>query len=180
MSSHWLRWSRFHVLRLARAQPLLVVLSALLLVFALLAFAFYGAQIQREASLRQENNALARRLLQVPVAAVAQDGAAVDLPAFEPVKLVDAINRLAIDSKLPLDEVSFVLEDNPSQHYLRYRATLTVSSRYPAIRRFMEALQTEQPQVSFDAVNCVREDITTTEPTCDLGLSAFYRKRLHG
>jgi hypothetical protein len=102
------------------------------------------------------------------------------LTAFENTQLVDVLNRVAEESKLSLDEVSFVLDENANQPYLRYRATLTVSSTYPTIRRFLDQVRTSQPDISLDSITCTRDDIATVELTCDLVLSAFYRKADHG
>jgi hypothetical protein len=51
------------------------------------------------------------------------------------------LNDAAESSKLSLDEISFSLDENANQPYLRYHATLTVSSGYPAIRRFLDQVR---------------------------------------
>lgn len=101
---------------------------------------------------------------------------AATLPAFNSAQLVNALNRLADESKLPLNEIAFALDANPAQPYLRYRATMSVSARYPVIRGFVEQLRITLANVSLDSITCAREDIGNTDLTCDLALSAFYRK----
>lgn len=102
------------------------------------------------------------------------------LPEFQSKHLVDALGRVAQETKLPLEEVQFSLDDNGSLPYLRYRATLTVSSSYPLIRRFLDLLREEVAAISLDAISCTRADIGAPELICELTLSAFYRKGGHG
>jgi len=104
----------------------------------------------------------------------------VALPEFQSKHLVDALGRVAQETKLPLDEVQFSLDDNGNLPYLRYRATLTVSSSYPVIRRFLDLLREEVAAISLDAISCTRADIGAPELICELTLSAFYRKGGHG
>ncbi len=102
------------------------------------------------------------------------------LPAFRSKHLVEALDRAAREAQLPLDEIQFALEDNGNQPYLRYWATLTVSSGYPAIRRFLDRLRDELVALSIDAISCSRADIGATGVTCELAVSAFYRRGEHG
>jgi len=180
MQANWFSWCRFHLLRLARMHPLGLTSTVLLAAMSVGAGLFWLSLVRHEAIVRHDI-ANATKSLSQPVSLSSQTGnGRIDLPRFEPNKLVEAINRLALDTKLPLDEVSFVLEDNHNQPYLRYRATLSVSSRYPAIRRFLDALEAEEPQVALDAISCERDDISTAETNCDVNLSAFYRRQEHG
>jgi hypothetical protein len=180
MALQWFRWCRFHLSRIAKTWPLL---SALLLFSAaalIAACAAYAAQLQDESGVRRESFALGVRLRDASTADSQSKDGRVELPPFESVNLVDVLNRVAGETKLPLDEVSFVLDDNGNQPYLRYRATLTVSSGYLAIRRFLDRIRAEQPQISLDSIACTRDDIATPQPTCDLSLSAFYGKPYRG
>lgn len=104
----------------------------------------------------------------------------VDLPQFFSARFVDTLNEVATDAKFSLDEVSYELDDNISQPYLRYRAVLTLSASYPAIRQFVAHLSTRLQNVDLDAVNCTRGDIGKTALTCDLTFSAFFRKGSNG
>jgi len=144
------------------------------------ALAVYGEQSQSEGKLLQESRQIKEKLKQTPQLSDQQKDMRGDLPAFESAGLVKVLNRLAGEAKLSLDEVSFVLDDNANQPFLRYRATLTVSSGFPVIRRFLDQVRAEQPQVSLDSIVCTRDDITTAQPTCDLIFSAFYRKPIRG
>jgi hypothetical protein len=94
--------------------------------------------------------------------------------------LLQALNSAAESTKLSLDEISFAMDDNVTQPYLQYHATLTVTSNYPAIRRFLVRVQKARSEVSLDSIVCTRDDVTTVDLTCDLALSAFYRKDAHG
>jgi hypothetical protein len=180
MFSHWLPRCRFHFRRLLRAQRgafFALLMTGILIVSSLAIYIqqWHGADTaEREwrslnEHFRDKNRSANRDNTVLPV-----------LTAFENTQLVDVLNRVAEESKLSLDEVSFVLDENANQPYLRYRATLTVSSSYPTIRRFLDQVRTSQPDISLDSITCTRDDIATVELTCDLVLSAFYRKADHG
>ena len=180
MHANWFSWWRFHFLRLARMHPFGLTGAVLLLAIAVAAGLFWLSLVRHDAVVRRDIANLNKSLGQPVASSSSQGSGRLDLPRFEPNKLVEAINRLAQNTKLPLDEITFVLEDNHNQPYLRYRATLSVSSRYPAIRRFLDALEIEQPQVALDAISCERDDINAAETNCDVNLSAFYRRPDHG
>ncbi len=180
MQANWFSWCRFHFLRLARMHSFGLTSAVLLSAFGVAAGLFWLSVVRHEAAVRRDIAGLNKSLAQLVSLPAPQGSGRIDLPRFEPNKLVEAINRLALNTKLPLDEISFVLEDNRNQPYLRYRATLSVSSRYPAIRRFLDALEAEQPQVALDAISCERDDIAAAETTCDVNLSAFYRRQERG
>lgn len=180
MHAVWFSWLRFHFLRAARRYPFALTGGVAFFAVGLVAGVLRLGLAHHEAAL-QRDIAGATKSLSQPPSAVSQQGAGrADLPRFEPNKLVEAINRLAANTKLPIDEVSFVLEDVRNQPYVRYRATLSVSSRYPAIRHFLDALQADQPQVALDGISCERDDIAAADTTCDVTLSAFYRRQDHG
>ena len=180
MSSQWLPRGQFYFRRLFQAQP--VALCALLAacVSLICALTVYVQQSRSVESTEAEWRSLNKKA-KLPDSQSTQAGdVKLTLPAFDNTQLVVALNGAAETSKLSLDEVSFLLDENPSQPYLRYRATLTVSSAYPAIRRFLDQVRSQQPDVLLDSITCTRDDITTVELTCDLALSAFYRKEVHG
>ena len=180
MHANVFAWFRFHVSRLSRRRPAALASGALLLTVCIVAGIWLLTLTRHESVVRSEITDTNRALSQ-PVLATASPGVGgTDLPHFEPNKLVEAINRLATNTKLPLEEVSFVLEDNRNMPYLRYRVTLSVSTRYPAIRRFLDALQADQPQVALDAISCERDDISAADTSCDVNLSAFYRRQERG
>jgi hypothetical protein len=102
------------------------------------------------------------------------------LPLFNSASLIESLHSAAEEAKLPIDEVSYSLEENLSQPYLRYRITLTATATYPAIRHFTDGIRRQANHVSLDTITCSREDIAAASLSCDLGLSAFYRKGGHG
>jgi len=180
MHANVLSWFRFHVSRQMRRRPFALPFGTVLLAACLVA-GICLLSLARHGTTARRDIAIANHALGQPAAvSVSQSSGSVDLPRFEPNKLVETINQMATNTKLPLDEVSFVLEDNHTLPYLRYRFTLSVSARYPAIRHFIDALQADQPQVVLDAISCERDDIASTDTSCDVNLSAFYRRQDHG
>lgn len=106
--------------------------------------------------------------------------APLDLPFFQSSGSIAKFNELATASGLTLNEVSYVLEENNSQPYLRYRFTLTVVSTYPQIRSVVAQLHSEVPHFTMDSIRCRRSDIAVAELSCDLALSGFFRKEPRG
>jgi Tfp pilus assembly protein PilO len=180
MSSQWLSSYQFHLRRLLRAQP--GVFSAILLsgFVLVLALAMYIQQWHSADAAKQEWRSLNEHFREKGHPGNQGSEGQPVLKAFNNTQLVDVLNRVAEEAKLSLDEVSFVLDENDNQPYLRYHATLTVSAAYPAIRRFLDQVRAVQPDVSLDTITCTRDDIATVDLTCDLVLSAFYRKTGHG
>lgn len=117
-----------------------------------------------------------------PIAAMPAIGATRgrDLPAFSSGALIEAFHSVAVDVKLPVDEVGYTLDGSVNQPFLRYRVTLAVKTDYPQIRKFVPALITALPNVSLDSVRCAKDDVSAAVLSCQLGFSAFYRKSAHG
>ncbi len=103
-----------------------------------------------------------------------------DLPEFDSAGFVRALSQVAEKTFLPINEVSFALENADNQPFMRYRVKLSVSSDYPVIRHFIDLFRSEWPHISLDAIVCKREKVTETNPSCELAFSAFYRKRING
>lgn len=167
---------RFHIERLVRTQPrAFFALAGAVLAFA--AASVYCIEQWHLADAAQQELQAMRQKARAPAdTANRTANAQVALPAFDSAQLVKTLNRVAAETKLPLDEILFSLDDSANQPYLRYRATLTVSAGYPAIRRFLDRVRADLAEVSLDTISCTREDIATVDLTCDLALSAFFRK----
>ncbi len=181
MAVHLLHSGRFHFHRLFRTRPrfvVAIVVSSLTLISATLAVAqqWYTLQSADEdfQLAIQQSKHTSKKL----VATVSPLREA--LPDFDSAQLVDTLHQAAEDVKLPIDEISYALEENSSQPYLRYRVTLSVTANYPTIRKFADRFRQQASQVSLDTISCSREDITAKALNCDLGLSAFYRKAARG
>lgn len=75
-----------------------------------------------------------------------------------------------------MDEVSYSLDDNANQPYLRYRATMTVEGDYAAIRQLAAQIAKAPGSLSLDTLHCSREDIDIKPLSCELGISGFYAR----
>lgn len=98
------------------------------------------------------------------------------LPKFTSEKFAKQFNEVAAGVSLPVEEVSYVLESDEGKPYLRYRATMTVKTRYLEVRKFIAALANEMPHVSLDTVHCARENAMAAPLSCQLAFSAFFAK----
>jgi hypothetical protein len=179
-SPQWLPRCQFYLRRLLQTQP--IAFSAVLAAGAVIvcALALYLEQLHRADTAQEEWRTLNQHGKELSKAGVQSGDVKLALPVFNNTQLVEALNGAAESSKLSLDEISFLLDDTANQPYLRYHATLTVSSSYPVIRRFLDQVRVKQAEMSLDSITCTRDDITTVELTCDLAISAFYRKEVHG
>ncbi|OEZ54885.1 hypothetical protein [Duganella sp. HH105] len=173
---------RFHALRLYRAHPFIVALCAAAMLLLLAAQALMVQEMQATRQAREEfdelRRAAARPVVAAPVAAPRL--AAPTLPWFQSSDLVAQFNRVAEESKLPLDEVGYLLEEGGNHPYLRYRVTMTVAASYPAIRQFVSDVTSTMKHVDLDSISCTRADIVVAPLTCELAFSAFFRADAHG
>lgn len=98
------------------------------------------------------------------------------LKAFHSHELLDALNGASLALALPVNEMVFRLDDNPAHPYLRYSATVKLFGGYPAVRKFVATVREPLPDTSLDAISCARTDIRSVHVSCELTLSAFYRR----
>lgn len=171
LPAQWL----FYLRRQLRLQPWPTAALLLALVSLGAAAAFYARSSHMLDKSEQAHRALSTATKAAPV--VALPGRSVPVfPVFNSAQLMGDLQQAADVAKLPLDEVTFTLDDKGKLPYLRYRASLSVSADYPAIRRFVEGLRIGMANVTLDGIHCNREDIGVAELSCDVSLSAFYRQ----
>jgi Tfp pilus assembly protein PilO len=182
MSSQFLFFCRFHVIRLLRAQPVVIgalILSSIFVVLASLSYLQQWQQLNLQAQQLSELRAQSKQLQTTATLATPVTQASFDFPPFHSAKLVDAMTQLAFDSKLPINEVTYGLDDNANQPYLRYRVSLTAISSYPVIRRFVDQIPVTLPHVALESISCGREGIAATLLKCELAFSAIFKKEAH-
>lgn len=107
-------------------------------------------------------------------------GPAVELPAFDSVVLVHTLNDQARDLGLQVDEVTYALDSGATTPYMRYRVALRVSDEYLRIRDFGARLASQLSNISMDSISCTRSDTGAKSVTCEMQLSAFYRRAVSG
>lgn len=180
MSSQFFGYCRFQIRRLFRTQARLsfALLAAGLSFF--LALTTYVWQWQRMTETEQALDLVTQKSSSLTKIATPLSQSKAELPTLNSAQLVTAIYQVADETQLPVDEISYALDDNLNQPYLRYRLNLSVSASYPVIRRFVDRFRTELSHVSLDTISCSREDIGVAVLSCDLSLSAFYRKAGNG
>jgi len=178
-----LSYLRFHCKRLFRAQPVaFAVLAAGILSISLALLAYYK-QLHKLDDTQEQLRALnqaAAGARQPAATAELPAAAAIPLPKFDSVQLVHTLNELAAETRTPVDDVAYSLDDGTSLPYLRYRITLGVSAPYPVIREFGARLMVELPNVSMDSISCTRSDTSTIPLTCEMQFSAFYQRGARG
>lgn len=178
-----LSYLRFHCKRLFRAQPVAFVMVAAGILSAGLGILAYCKQLDNLHDVEEQLQALKQAAGQArqPAAPVELPGkSAIPLPKFDSVQLVHTLNELAAETRTPVDDVAYSLDDGTSLPYLRYRITLGVSAPYPVIREFGARLMVELPNVSMDSISCTRSDTSTIPLTCEMQFSAFYQRGARG
>lgn len=98
------------------------------------------------------------------------------LQAFDSADLVEMLTQTAKGAKVDIDESTLNLDNGTGQPDLRYRVSFSVTSSYPTIRRFVDDLKANVPNISLDSIKCSRSDVTTAQLGCDLAFSAYYRR----
>ena len=182
MISAFFPFCRFHALRLFRAHPVVALAFSASLLFLMAALALLTQESQAthlaNEQLRELRRTASRPMVAQPSSA--QRAAAPTLPWFQSSELVAQLNRVAEDSKLPVDEVGYMLEEATNRPYLRYRVTMTVAASYPSIRQFVGSVTSTMTNVDLDSISCTRADIVVAPLTCELAFSAFFRMDAHG
>ncbi|MCU6433685.1 hypothetical protein LPB67_07820 [Undibacterium sp. Jales W-56] len=181
MAAHLFRFSQFHIRRLLRTRPRFVVffcIAALVFVFALI------VAIQQWHALQVAESDLA--LVLTASKNIKRDPPALSkshqeaLPEFDSSFLVESLHQVADETKLPVDEISYSLEENTTFPYIRYRVTLSATASYSLIKKFVQRFGLDGANMSLDSISCSRAGIASVVLNCDLGFSAFYRKSVHG
>jgi hypothetical protein len=168
---------RFHLRRALRANPAALVTLGLSVTALVVSGAVFVAQWRGALGAeRAENEIRQAGRPAPPVSTDPANEARAALPLFNSAEFVAALDRITEATKLPVKEVAFTLDDTPSQPYMRYRITLTVSARYPSIRQFVDRFRGEMANVTLDAIVCARDAPGKPGLTCDLAFLAFYRK----
>ncbi|MDQ1813306.1 hypothetical protein RBA41_08320 [Massilia sp. CCM 9210] len=182
MLSTCLLFCRFHLSLLIRQRPRTVALLAAFVLLLIGSGVVLLAQWQRVRVAQERVAGLRAHVVtdQVKRDDVVDSLAPLDLPSFQSSAAIAKFSELAVASGLILNEVSYVLEENNSQPYLRYRFTLTVVSTYPQVRSLVEQLHHDVPHFTMDSIRCRRSDIAVVELSCDLVLSGFFQKDLRG
>jgi hypothetical protein len=171
---------QFHLRQLFRREPFFFIATAIASAVFLIALLAYFSQYAAQTEVDHEALSIKSHLPR-SVSTTAQKAVPIPVfPAFDSTELVKALNTIASDAKMPIDEIVFSLDDNANRPYLRYHATLTLSANYAAIRKFINVLNLRLNDVSLDSITCTREDINAAGLNCDLSFSAFYRKEDHG
>lgn len=174
---------RFYFLRMLRVHPVAAGMLVLCVALAVFAAAALVTQVRRASAAEialAELQAKTIPALAPNRPAPSASAAALDLPPFDSAKLVTILNDTAGDSRLLLDEVTYALDDNASQPYLRYRITMTLNASYPLIRSLAERLSENVPYLTLDAINCSRKDVGVAELSCDMVMSGFFQKGTRG
>lgn len=103
-----------------------------------------------------------------------------DLKAFRSSHLLTILEEGASSANIKLDEISFAIDDSPNQPYVRYRASFTVLSRYPIIRKFISEILAGSEGVVLDTVTCHREDVNAADVRCDISAYVAYQEKVGG
>ncbi|TFW09520.1 hypothetical protein E4K72_05605 [Oxalobacteraceae bacterium OM1] len=169
---------RFYVEKAIRDRPGAVVSLAAAVLALIGALAGLLAAAAQSARLETEIDELRRSAR--PVSVQSRNVPQLPLTDFHSSQLVRALDRVADATKTGYDEITFSLDPATNKPFLRYRASMTVSGTYPNIRNFLSAIAQDIKFASLDSISCARAGIQSAELTCDLTLSAFYRKPQHG
>ncbi len=168
---------RFHVRRLHRDQGAAFLATLVLAGCTLLTLAAWAIEASEVSRAKQELQDLITRAARAPQQVKASGS---QLPNLDTVSFVAAIHRSAAESKIGTDEVTYVLEDQPTLPYIRYRARFSIEAPYPTIRQFIQGVVDAETNTALDGISCARTELKGTRPVCDIAISAFYKRDARG
>lgn len=159
-------------------SPSIVMFGAMVLLA--MAIAFHVASKIRLQAAQSETRGMS---LRGKPTALPKDGVTLakrDVKAFRSSHLLAIIEHGASTANVKIDEISFAVDDSPNQPYVRYRASFTVLSRYPTIRKFISEILAGSEGVVLDTVACRREDVTAADVRCDISAYVAYQEKAGG
>lgn len=169
----------FYSRRCYRLHPILSLWSlalAIALVVSLILFAHLRYVVESQ---QREVHEAVRKVQVVREEKLRIDAAnqpVVQLSHFESSGLVSILNTVAREAGVPIEEISYVLDEQGDQPFRRYQINFSTASRYPLLRRMIQSLQSKISQLSLDGISCTRDDIVVVELQCSLTLSAYFKK----
>lgn len=170
---------QFYSQRCYRLHPILSLWS-LALAIALLGALFLFAHLRYLVNNQQvEVHEAVKKVQFVREEKLRSDAAnqpVVQLSHFESSSLVSMLNAVARETGVPIEEITYVLDEQGDQPFRRYQISFSTTSRYPLLRRMIQSLQSKISQLSLDGVSCVRDDIVVADLQCSLNLSAYFKK----
>ena len=178
-SALWLP-ARFYCFRFWRLQRGMTSMICIFVFLNVVLALVYGQYHYRSETLHDQISYVKKETLVRAQLALSQEQKDIVLPAFDNAKLIAVVHQVAEESRMPVDEITYVLDANAGQPFFRYHINLSVDASYPVVRHFVEQLQRLQPQISLDGISCRKDDIGVKALNCDLSLSAFYRKPVGG
>jgi len=158
--------------------PMILLAGAGLFLASALVLHFANKEALRAA--RIEAAALVKRGVPTSVQMAGSAPALAKLKAFQSSHLVAILEQGASTANVKLDEISFAIDDSPNQPYVRYKASFTVVSRYPTIRKFISEILAGSEGVVLDTVACRREDVTVVDVRCDISAYVAYQEKVGG
>lgn len=140
----------------------------------------WGTQASQLKSIETKIAAMPHNPTARPQPVAVSDSAPTYLDEFNGTAMLAKLYDAAQDIGFPLEEISYELEEAPTQPYMRYRVSLRAKTGYAEIRRFAAALLVDLSNISLDSLRCTREEITVVPLNCELAFSAFYKKGGNG
>jgi hypothetical protein len=160
----------------AHQLPVVVTVAAALLLVATCAYKASSEDARKAAM--EDSVSLGQRGPGATLVAASESKAHLNLTAFRSSHMLAILEQGASIANLKLDEISFTIDDSPGQPYVRYRATFTVLSRYPTIRKFISEILAGSEGVVLDTVSCRREDVNAVDVRCDISAYVAYQEKV--
>jgi hypothetical protein len=180
MYSQLLPFCSFHLRRIRSSQPILLASLVITCSAFLVALPTWLALVEAGKEVQAEYDALKMRAEKnLPAVVIAPDQGEMLRP-FNSAYMVTALNEAATRAGVALNELNFTFDAGKTEPFIRYRVSMTVATNYLAMRRFVDQVKTDIPDVSLDSISCRRKGIEDPVLTCDLGFTAFFKKDERG
>jgi len=154
--------------RLHRASLIAVLLSASVL-FAVIAVAVNGWRLAHNNQTHGKSSALP-----TPLPLKQSDVLVQSLPTAA-IDIAELVHREADSANISIEEISYESRVEHDLPIVLRSASFTLTENYKAIRQYLDSVVHAQSNLTLDALDCTRDDISSPEVNCVITVSAYQR-----
>jgi hypothetical protein len=104
-----------------------------------------------------------------------QSDALIHTLPFSELDIADLLHREADRGDLTIEEISYESRPEHDLPIVMRTASFNVTNNYATIRHYLDSVVHAQTNLTLDALDCARDDITTPEVNCVISISAYQR-----
>jgi hypothetical protein len=90
--------------------------------------------------------------------------------------IADLLHRESERDQLPIDEISYESREEHDLPIVMRSASFTLTDSYATIRHYLDSVIHAQSNLTLDALDCTRDDISSRAVNCVITISAVQRR----